>query len=262
MEISKEITSNFRTAHTGKNTNDGVFIITIASIKKRKLLFLIKLDHKKVYEYKLQGSKALLEEVKNTFTEDKTAIQKVALIDIDSNVVWDVLVYDRSNPGSITGFFARFLSVLPRETESDLTKKTQSAALKWASQNKEIIDPGQEPSFYKTRARNYLMNTALFDTDDYINSVIQDDNDERREVLKDSFLTFLTEEGLAGQNFVPKRDVLTPKDQTKNVRQTAEGVKIEWSGNMSDNNIYIPNQPNQNGEYIITIRTSDVSEIQ
>jgi hypothetical protein len=85
LSISKDITSRFQTTHT-KSTNDGVFIISTVSIKDRKLLFLIKLDHKKVYEYKLAGNKALLKEVKNTFSEDKSAIQKVALIDADSNV--------------------------------------------------------------------------------------------------------------------------------------------------------------------------------
>lgn len=121
LRISKDITSRFRSTHTS-SMNNGVFIISIASIHTRKLLFLIKLDHKKVYEYKLEGSKALLEEVKNTFSEDKTAIQKVALIDINTNVVWDVLVFDRSCPSSITKYFGNFLSVIPRETETDLTK--------------------------------------------------------------------------------------------------------------------------------------------
>lgn len=125
--------------------NDGVFIISIASIRTRKLLFLIKLDYKKVYEYKLKNNKALLEEVKNTFSEDKTAIQKVALIDINPNVVWDVLVFDRSCPSGITKFFGNFLSVIPRETESDLTKKAQSCARRWASLNKfEGIHPFKE----------------------------------------------------------------------------------------------------------------------
>ncbi len=260
LSISKDITDRFKIAHTS-NTNDGVFIISIASIKKRRLLFLIKLDHKKVYEYKLKGNKALLEEVRNTFSEDKTAIQKVALIDIDSNVVWDVLVFDRSKPGGITDFFAKFLSALPRETESDLTKKMQSSARKWAAENKKDIDPNQEPSFYKNRARNYLMNADIFDTDNFINSVILDDDSDRRSKLKDSFRSYLENVGLAGQNFVPKKEALTPKEQ-KNIRQTAEGVKIEWMGNMNDNNINIPNQPNQNGEFIITIKTSDISEIQ
>jgi hypothetical protein len=261
LEISKDITDHFKTAHTGKNTNDGVFIISVASIKKRRLLFLIKLDHKKVYEYKLKGGKALLEEVKNTFSEDKTAIQKVALIDINSDVVWDVLVTDRSTPGQITGFFKSFLSILPRETDTDLTKKTQSAARIWASENKSNIDPNQEPSFYKNRARNYLMNTNIFDTEDYINSVIIDDDENRRTELKESFRIYLETKGLADQNFVPRRDALTPKEQ-KNVRQTAEGVKIEWMGDMADNNITIPNKSDQNGEYVITIKTSNISEIQ
>jgi hypothetical protein len=260
LKISKDMTDRFKTTHT-KSTNDGVFIISIATIKSRKLLFLIKLDHKKVYEYKLKGSKALLEEVKNTFSEDKTAIQKVALIDIDSNVVWDVLVFDRSKPGGITDFFARFLSVLPRETESDLTKKMQTAAKKWAAENKKDIDPQQEPAHYKNRAREYLMNTDLFDTDNFINAVISDEDDSRRNQLKESFRQHLETEGLSGQNFVPKKEALTPKEQ-KNVRRTAEGVKIEWMGNPEDSNITIPNQPNQNGEYIIEIKTSDISEIQ
>jgi hypothetical protein len=260
LSISKDITDRFKTTHT-KNTNDGVFIISIASIKERKLLFLIKLDHKKVYEYKVKGNKALLEEVKNTFSEDKTAIQKVALIDIDSNVVWDVLVFDRSKPGKITEFFARFLSVLPRETDSDLTKKMQTAAKKWAAENKKDIDPQQEPSHYKNRAREYLMNADLFDTDNFINAVISDADDNRRNQLKQSFREHLENEGLAGQNFVPKKEALTPKEQ-KNIRQTAEGVIIEWMGNIEENNITIPNKPNQNGEYIIEIRTSEISEIQ
>jgi hypothetical protein len=153
------------------------------------------------------------------------------------------------------------LSVLPRETESDLTKKTQSAARKWASENKTDIDPNQNPAHYKNRAREYLMNASLFETDDYINSVVQDDDDSRRDNLKKSFRFFLENEGLAGQNFAPKKDAITPKEQ-KNIRQTAEGVKIEFMGTPEDNNITIPNIKNQNGEYVITITTSDISEIQ
>jgi hypothetical protein len=260
LSLSKDITERFKATHN-KSTNDGVFIVSIVSIKKRKLLFLIKLDHKKVYEYKLKGSKALLEEVKNTFSEDKTAIQKVALIDVDSNVVWDVLIFDRSKSGSITEFFANFLSVLPRETESDLTKKMQSAARKWAAENKPNIDPQQEPANYKNRAREYLINTDIFDTDNFINAVIFDEDKIRRNNLKQSFREHLENEGLAGQDFVPKKEALTSKEQ-KNIRQTAEGVKIEWTGNPIDSNVTIPNTPNQNGEYVIKITTSEISEIQ
>ncbi len=128
----------------------------MASINARELLFLVKLDHKKVYEYKLKGNKALLTEVQNTFVEDKSAIQKVALIDISEKVVWDVLVYDRSKPTSITDYFRNFLSVNERETELILTGKAISLVNRWAGQNRAALDPEQEPSQYKNRAITML----------------------------------------------------------------------------------------------------------
>lgn len=260
IEISKELTAEFHSTHSG-NTNNGVFIVANASTNGRKLLFLMKLDHKKVYEYKLKGAKALLAEVKNTFIEDKSAIQKVALIDISDKAVWDVLVMDRSKPGSITSFFAKFLSVIPRETESDLTKKLQNIARKWASDNAEIIDPNQEPSVYKNRARDYLMNVDLFDTDAYIAAVVIDDDDNRRDLLKKSLRQRLEEDGLAGQEFKPKKEALTPREQ-RNIRQTAEGVKVEWTGDVTENNIQINKVPDQNGEQTIIIRTSQIFDIR
>ncbi len=260
VEISKEITESFQQTHRG-NTNDGVFIISVASINTRKLLFLVKLDHKKVYEYKLKGTTALLEEVKNTFIEDKSAIQKVALIDTNSNVSWDVLVFDRSKTNSITEYFAKFLSVLPRETESDLTKRFQSAARVWATSNRAIIDPNQEPSMYKNRARDYLMNTDNVDSERYIDAVIIDDNDLRRNTLKKSFRDYLTQEGLYGQQFSPNKNSITPRER-KNIRQTAEGVKVEWMGDPQDNNIKISNNPDQNGVYKIEIESSQILVVQ
>ena len=258
LRISKDITSRFRSTHTS-SMNNGVFIISIASIHTRKLLFLIKLDHKKVYEYKLEGSKALLEEVKNTFSEDKTAIQKVALIDINTNVVWDVLVFDRSCPSSITKYFGNFLSVIPRETETDLTKKAQSCARRWASSHK---DEGiNEPSVYKNNARNYLSSVDTFNSEHYIEAVIQDNDKGKEEFLRNSFRDFMMEDGLYGQNFAPRKDVLS-KRGNKNIRQTAEGVKIEWEGTLEDNNISISDAKDRQGQYKIVIKTSDIKDIQ
>jgi len=258
LKISKDIASRFKSTHT-QNMNNGVFIISIASIRTRKLLFLIKLDHKKVYEYKLKGNKALLEEVKNTFSEDKTAIQKVALIDINPKVLWDVLVFDRSQTTGITKFFGNFLSVIPRETETDLTKKAQSLARRWATENKD--KDIEEPSVYKNRARNYLLSTDSFDSENYIEAVIQDTDEEKQNQLRNSFREFLAEGGLYGQSFPPRKDVLTKKE-ARNIRQTAEGVKIEWEGTLEENNISISNERNKRGLYEIRIETFDIKDVQ
>lgn len=265
VRLSREITNDFKLTHTN-STNDGVFIISIASIGKRKLLFLVKLDHKRIYQYKVDDSNstAILDEVKNTFTEDKSAIQKVALIDIDSNVVWDVLVTDRgakSEKSYITDYFRTFLSVLPRETDSDLTRKAISTVNKWASNNKQDLDPEQEVSSYKARGRDYLKNNDSFDTDGFIDAIVQDSDPSRRRRLKKSLREQMELSGLADQRFKIKQDALS-KAVSKNVRLTAEGVKIEWEGNASDNNINIPNTPNENGDFLITIQTSAIREVQ
>src|SRR5690606_31967388 len=124
-EISRHLTASFKTHHK-KTTSDGVFITSLVSVKdKTDILFLLKLDHKKVYEYKRAGNKAILEEIKNTFVEDKKAIQKIAIVDVGDYYLWDVLAYDR-NPGqgkSISVFFSDFLAVHERETPSVLTTK-------------------------------------------------------------------------------------------------------------------------------------------
>lgn len=223
---------------------------------------MIKLDNKKVYEYKLKGNRALLEEVKNTFVEDKSAIQKVALIDISPDVAWDVLVYDRSQPSSITDYFGKFLNVLPRETEKQLTENAISFVRRWAGENRGELDENQEPAHYKNRAIEYLNSVDIFDTDDFIRRVITDEDSQRRKKLELSLFDYLTMTGLAGQSFTPNKNVLTKKTE-RNVRQTAEGVKIEWIGDPHDNNITIPNEPDKNdGYYHIEICTSSITYIQ
>ena len=263
VQLSKEIASQFKLTHTN-NTSDGVFIVSVASIGERKLLFLVKLHHKKIYQYKVQANQALLEEVKNTFSEDKSAIQKVALIDISDRVLWDVLVMDRGARGGdtyITNYFRSFLGVNPRETDSDLTRKTMQAAREWATNNKNIIDPEQEVSFYKNRARGYLLNHDVFNTEEFVEAVVQDPDTNRRNSLKESLLSFMQEKGLAGQVFSPKSNAIT-KAISKNIRKTAEGVRIEWEGSAATHGIKIPNERNANGQYEIIIRTSSIEDIQ
>lgn len=127
--------------------------------------------------------------------------------------------------------------------------------------NKGSIDPKQEISLYKNRAKGYLLNHDIFDTTEFIEAVIQDSDTNRRETLKNSFHSFLQNEGIAGQTFTPQSSAI-PSSVTKNIRKTAEGVRIEWEGTPKEHGIYIPNTANANGVYEIRIRTSNIEEIQ
>lgn len=264
VALSRTIAANFQSTHSN-STNNGVFIIATAStLNNRKLLFLVKLDHKKIYQYHVEDNRALLQEVQDTFSEDKTAIQKVALIDVNERVDWDILVFDRgsrADKGNITDYFKRFLGAEARETESDLTKKALNIVNQWATLNRAFLDPNQGIAKYKKRGKEYLLNHEEFESNAFGEAVIEDENGERRLVLMNSFLAYMNENGLAHQNFSIKKSAIN-RSNSKNIRQTAEGVKIEWEGSEQDGKIEIPNQPDENGEYLIKIRTSNIISIQ
>lgn len=63
-----------------------------------------------------------------------------------------------------------------------------------------------------------------------------------------------------GRFLFPKR--CFDKKECKNIRQTAEGVKIEWEGSLEENNISISDIKDRQGLYKIVIKTSDIKDIQ
>lgn len=261
LDASKSLTADFKSRHS-KNTSNGVFITALARIEgKRDLIFLVKLDHKKVYRYQITDAKALLEEIKNTFIEDKSAVQKVALIDVSDYYIWDALVYDRAKPGGITDYFKNFLAVKLRDTPSKWTTDAIRHPQRWASSNRDLLDPDQQPYHYKERAIQYLSTTSLFNTDDYINFVIQDEDEDRRKALKNSFGAYITEAGLSGQEFSPNKGSLN-KRAKKHVIRTSEGATLEWSGPAEDANIKIDRVPDGNGLSTITIKTSNIKDVE
>lgn len=263
VQLSKELAADFR-SHHGASTNNGVFIVSIASIGARKLIFLIKFDHKKIYQYQIEeGDRALLREVQDTFSEDKNSIQKVALIDVSEAAAWDVLVTDivaKPEKDYITDYFKRFLGVIPRETDTDLTKQALKIAFNWAVANQDDLPESQEVSDYKARAKAYLLGNETFDSDVFINAVVLDGEDARRERHRASFKAMMENEGLYGQNFRLVHSALNRKS-TKNVRITQEGVRIEWEGSADDVN-YSVSDRDANGQKTITIKTGGITELQ
>ena len=263
VQLSKELAADFKRQH-GANANDGVFIVSVASIGARKLIFLIKFAHKKIYQYKVQdGGRALLTEVQDTFSEDKSSIQKVALIDVSDAVLWDVLVTDltaRPEKDYITDYFKSFLGVRPRVTDTDLTKQAMNIAFKWALVNQDDLPETQDTSDYKSRAKAYLLGNNTFDSDEFINSVILDGDDERRERHRTSFRQMMEDDGLYGQQFTLVHSALNRKS-TKNIRLTREGLRIEWEGSAEDVN-YSVGERDENGQQTITIKTGGITQLQ
>jgi hypothetical protein len=220
------------------------------------LIFLLKIDHKRVIEFKIENSKAILQEITNTFVEDKEAIQKSAVVDISQQYKWDVLATDRSGKADmpLTMFFQNYLTVTPLETADQLTTAVMEEVLTWAVLKKVELSLEQDVSYYKQKAINYLKSTPKYSAEGCIEAVFAEQvGDEKRfkelnRELKDHF----NQVGLSGQQFVPNPSVLTAA-KTKHIRETAEGVRLEWRGEPDENNIVIKNK--SDGSVQITIET-------
>lgn len=248
-----------------RNMSDGVFVVALIDIDRGNeripLISLIKMDHSRVLEYLTEeteeGLVAKLQEVMNTFVEDKSALQKVALIDHGDHYLWDVLAKERGSSEKITDYFRGFLSVAEREDASHWTRQAISAVTTWAFENQAALPDGETPSSYKARAITYMETHGEFTTDGFLDMVVLDDDPERKEVLRAGLYDGLAEKGVAGQNFSPK-----PGSIKRNVRRnrylTHEGVTLEWEGDART--VGIGFEDTEDGRQRIVIETHGYSE--
>lgn len=267
IEISRQITQDFAGHHTG-NTANGVLVIAIvktlvANNQHIRLVFLVKLDHKDVYQYTLEqqagGQRAVMHKIANSLVEDKAAVQKSALIDVSDVFAWDVLAAERrpKPDGEIWGFYKAFLGVQLREDASTLTRKTLSVVRKWArGLNETDMPEGEDVNTYKNRAIRFLEDSDQFDTERFLDLVVRDEvNAERKLRVKQSLGEQLAEAGIAGQTFRPQPNSLLKKAK-RMVYETVEGVRIQFEGSREEKGITI--RP-VNGGTVIEIRTARVT---
>lgn len=265
IEKSRELASNFVRFHK-KTMSDGVYIISLIKLyDNTPLLYLVKMDQKKVLRYKVEstdtGKRAILEEIINTFVEDKNAIQKSAIIDIGEYYQWDVLAFDRSKDGGkgITDYFRNYLGVIEREDASVLTRKAVNAVRQWATIYSEDLD--EDPSIFKERAIQYLKTHDTFDSEEFMNMVVYEEDYEKKSLMLKSLREYLSEEGIFGQVFSPKPESLSKADQ-KNIRETAEGVRLEWLGSAKSKGIKVPSKVDPSDNlYHISIYTRSIKTI-
>lgn len=259
VTLSKTIATEFLRQHKG-NVSNGVFLISVVSIHRngssRRLLSLIKVDHTRVLQFETEGATAILKELANTFVEDKNAIQKMALVDPSSTFAWDVLGSERRTSDNVAEYFKKFLGMEIRENAYVLTQRAIKALREWfGNLSASDIPEGENLSTYKTRAIRYLEAHDLFETDAFVKMVVRDAaNPRRRKTMMASFRESLANAGIAGQSFRPEPGALRPVKRTK--AKTSRGVQIIWDGDPSARGIVIPNAPDTQGKYHVTI-TSD-----
>nr|WP_297165489.1 nucleoid-associated protein [uncultured Dysgonomonas sp.] len=259
LKLSKKITASFKEHHKG-NTADGVFIVSLVKIKNSpSFIFLLKIDNRLVYQYKINNDRATLNKIRDTFVEDAKAIQKMALISLSDEYVWEALAFDRNGGDSIKKYFRDFLGVVEKDDIFELTKKSLGAAARWANQNKELLNNTDVASNYRQRAINYLTSHTVFDSDQFINTVIYDEDLERKNRAMTSFKKFLDELGIYGQIYKISQKALT-KNTVKHTTKTAEGLTLTWTGDPARVNLTLPKERGDDGMYHILITTNTIEE--
>jgi hypothetical protein len=238
IELSRQVTEDFSGRHRGQ-MSAGVFIVSIvnylaAAHDWQQLVFLVKMDKQPTftYSYVEQNGRrvAVVNEVPNSLNESKSAVQKSALIDASDRFAWHVLAFDRVKKPDLSEYFRAFLGVTERQHDSALTRSAHLVVRQWAkAQPAEALPPGEDLNTFLGRSLNYLSDHDTFDTDEYLNAVVRDDDADRKAVLMQSLRETLAEAGVAGQQFRPQPGSLRGRER-KQVYTTHEGVTISFEG--------------------------------
>ncbi len=282
IDTSKTICNDFKAHHRGSMT-DGAFIIATFKMLGENdghisLIALIKMDQKKVLEYKLEdaeeGRKAKMREIADSFIESKDAVQKVAIIDTSDTFSWDILAKERKKTEGIAEYFQSFLHAQMKDTASILTRRTISEVSKWSKikvgEIKEVPEfqerTSDYASYFKSRAVAYMNNNegVAFNTDNFISHVFSLDEVSMESQVKIQSLStemkaHLATVGIDGQVFSPKPNSIT-KTLARTKKRTEEGVTIEWQGNPEDRGVKI--EATDNNRQKITITTSNLVDME
>lgn len=261
ITCSKQLAGHFKKCHTNNATN-GAFIIALVSTNNKDFIFLLKTDNKKVYPYSIENHVAILEEIRQSFVEDKEAIQKGAIISLSDEYAWDVVAFDnQKTSGKIIGdYYRKFLDVDDMKNSEVLTKAVIHNVRQWHSNNKANLDLGEDFSIFKQKTLDYLENTEEYKEEEFITALTVEilADSVQKQAIKDSIQDSLENEGLGGLNFKPLVTVID-KRRRKTQLKTSEDVIISWIGEAEKNNIYIPNQKADDGYYHIVVKTETIN---
>ena len=220
VPVSKLIAIEFH-GKKDKRIKAGVIIVIRARIEGEVKYILIKYDHENVLTYVKNGNNAVLQEIENTFSKSRTALQKSAIIDISDEELTEVVVVDKTNRNHITNFFKEFLHVNRTYTKQGLTKKLRKAFINTVKQYKNEL-PRDFTSTTSERFYNVVQNNDSFVKDDFLKVIMGEYYKEEMEI---AFRRQLKKEDIQGEEFPFDKDIPKP---TQKKFITAEGVKIQY----------------------------------
>lgn len=263
IQTSKDIVKDFKDKHS-TSFSDGVVIVALVSMTINTLqqyfVAILKVDYTKVLAQKRDPNSPTtvsFTEIADSLAENKSAIQKRALIDISNVFDWDVLAVERNKStreqdteAAISKYFQKFLGVKLQKNDSSYARVLPAEVHKWAkAQN--------DPEATDKKARTYnliLANDGQSMTVDDIKATVCSSPEQER-----SFDEHMDKKQLNGVQFIAKKNSLVKKDSITKLKNE-KGVQIIYSGEMKNANIRINPLNDGTIEHIIT--SSDINVVE
>lgn len=129
QEKSQILARNFHIAATG-SASPGVFFFMRLSGNDRDYFALIKYDNQPVLRYSYgDGERVRLDELTNTITQNRSALQKSALVCLGGDDE-ELMVRDRqASGGDVAAYFKHFLGVRRKQGQEQITRALHRAAV-------------------------------------------------------------------------------------------------------------------------------------
>lgn len=238
---SENIAHHFKAQHD-KRMADGIVVATsfsmIVNTERKRFIALLKLDYQSVLRQirdEADPKKVSFQQITDSLIEDKSAIQKRAIIDTGDTFDWNIIAVERTKArqhqdtdSAIGEHFQKFLNAKLRENNSALTRKAITHIKCWADKQEGLV-----ATDIKARTVNYLKanDDNNVNLDDLRDLVCQDPDEINHQKLIQSFNTYMDEVNLSGVQFISKANSI-PKSDSKFTMKTNKNVIVAWEGEM------------------------------
>ncbi|MGA2485150.1 MAG: hypothetical protein ABSF49_04070 [Roseiarcus sp.] len=258
-EGAQTLAREFCRFHQG-NTRDGAFFVFELGTDDEsvRLYALMKYDYGQALELIEREGAAGLRRIVEAFIDDKSAIQKSALVRVvNGSAEASISTRDRMGRPApqLTDYFIRYLQVVRDRTDSELTTAVKDVVRAALEDHREHLPSGGVAPAV-SRALEVLRNTETI-TEDVVNHAVwmgagQPADDQVCDSLKKSVGRLVKRKRLAGVAFPPDGTQLA-RPITRLVR-TEEGVTIQYNTGLEGQAVRKTELSDGETQFIITTR--------
>jgi hypothetical protein len=233
VDCSEILATRFQELYENdKRLIPGVLMLLKIRCGEKHYAAIIKYDDIKVISYKTQATidgkvKPILDLILNTFVQDKKALQKSALININNNAGQLVCIDRSGKNGDITDMFKKYLDSSRKFSHETLVDRLLLALIETATTQKDII-PTEIFRKIRTAAKDAISTLQSFNPKSpatLLHALFGPLHTDEK--IKSTFEKALKKQKIANETI--KAPAGYYKKPAKKIRETQEGVRVIYT---------------------------------